>query len=258
MERSELAVFTARQSASLRIARRRRNPRPFMVALLGLLVAGAVATRGGGTEPAEAEVFDPALFAEAGVASADAGDERELPQVFARFEGLELLLPSRDVLLVGFHEAARPESVALEPVGHARANENTTKIDTPPESAGPDYVILSSRGRRQAASSAVDLSMMDDVPVTSPVTGRVIEVTSYFLYGKHPDTRIEIVPDVRPDLRVVLIHVDEVVVQPGDVVVAGETVIADTANRFPFGSHIDRYFDPVRWPHVHIEVKPAA
>ncbi|HEX9766520.1 MAG TPA: hypothetical protein VGA36_07130, partial [Nitriliruptorales bacterium] len=106
-------------------------------------------------------------------------------------------------------------------------------------------------------TTAVDLVIRDQDPVISPVSGTVIDVRPYALYGRHPDHRLEIAPDGFPQLRVVLIHVRDVHVTPGMRVVAGETELAGGPNRFPFASHIDRYFPQDRWPHVHIEVKPA-
>ncbi len=180
------------------------------------------------------------------------------PPVFARFEELSLHLPSEDVLLLGYHEASFPDALALTPVGDAIANENRTKFTAPPtDPDGPEYIVLSSRGRGHPATSAVDLVLRDDTPVLSMVTGTVTDVRPYALYGKYPDTRIEIIPDARPDLRVVVIHVADVGVQAGDHVEAGVTRLAGGPNRFPFASHIDRYFEKDRWPHVHVEVKRA-
>lgn len=188
---------------------------------------------------AEAEVPDPAL-----------------PQTFARVGGLDLLLPDEQVLMIGFHEASQPDALAFAPVGDAVENQNTTKFTPPAEpEPGPDYIVLSSRGRPNPATSAVDLVMRDATPVMSPVDGTVVDVRPYSLYGKYPDTRIEIRPTAAPDHRVVIIHVSDVRVAVGDEVEAGRTGIAGGPNRFPFASHIDRYFEQERWPHVHIEVK---
>ncbi|MEX2504259.1 MAG: hypothetical protein WD378_05375, partial [Egicoccus sp.] len=95
------------------------------------------------------------------------------------------------------------------------------------------------------------------VAVRAPVDGEVVDVRDYYLYGKHRDQRVEIVPAANPDLRLVMIHVDGVAVETGDVLVAGETVVAAQARRFGFSSHIDRYTEPDRHGHVHLEVKPA-
>lgn len=208
--------------------------------------SGVVAAAGAGaTDPEDAAAADVA------------GEPAAATPLFATLDGLALHLPSVDTLLVGFHEASQREALGLVPYGRLLENANTTRI-TPPADVtdGADYVILSSRGRRPPPTSAVDLVMRDDDPVRSPVTGVVTDVREYYLYGKHVDHRVEIRPDGHPDLRVVLIHVADVAVAVGDAVEAGETVLAGTANRFPFGSHIDRYLGE-RWPHVHVEVKGA-
>lgn len=244
--------------------RRRRRSRLGLVAGLLAVAVGvgiwamraprtpAVADPGGDARAAAAPADDAGTAdAPADAAPADAA----LPAVFARTERLALRLPADDVVLVGFHEASRKEAVGLTPVGVLMENANTTRIQPPPDTDGPEYVILSSRGRAPAPTSAVDLVMRDDTPVRSPVSGEVVDVREYFLYGKHRDHRVEIAPDGAPHLRVVLIHVRDVAVGAGDRVEAGTTILAGSANRFPFGSHIDRYTEPDRWPHVHVEVK---
>lgn len=207
--------------------------------------------------PAPATAAGPTDLGARAAASAPAAAV-EAPPVFARFDDLPIHLPNEDVVLVGFHEASLDDALQMTPHGEIAMNENTTKFSAPAAAPdGPRYVVLSSRGRVHPATSAVDVVLRDDVPVRSVVSGTVTDVRPYALYGRYEDTRIEIQPTGRPDLRVVLIHVSEVAVRVGDAVTAGETVLAGSANRFPFASHIDRYTEPDRWPHVHLEVKRA-
>jgi murein DD-endopeptidase MepM/ murein hydrolase activator NlpD len=244
----------------------RRRLRPAALALAGLIVVPALAaTQLRGTpEPAAADAsttFRASSVPDAGDDAASNGPaaadtDTQAPPVFARFDGLDLHLPNQDIKLVGFHEASFDDALAFTPVGEAQANENRTKFDAPPaDPAGPGYVVLSSRGRVHPATSAADIVMDDDTPVLSLVSGTVTDVRPYLLYGRYDDARIEIQPEGRPDLSVVLIHVRGVAVQAGDRLEAGVTRIAAGANRFPFASHIDRYLDPERFPHVHVEVK---
>ncbi len=182
----------------------------------------------------------------------------DYPVPFARVEELVLLVPTTDPIVVGFHEAATTDAIAMTPVGVLVANRNATRTEAPSdEQRGPPYLILHSRGRAAAATSAVDVVMRDDDPVRAPVSGVVTDIREVALSGRYPDLRVEIQPQDAPELRVIVIHVDEVTVGVGDPVVAGETMIAGTARRFPFFSQIDGDTAPERWPHIHLEIKPA-
>jgi murein DD-endopeptidase MepM/ murein hydrolase activator NlpD len=179
---------------------------------------------------------------------------------FATVDRVRLHLPGTDgeVVLVGFHEASSRASRAFTPLGRLRDHQNTTKFDPPADDPdGPAYVVLSSRGRPFPATSAIDVVVREGAAVRSPVDGTVTDVRAYQLYGRYPDQRIEIAPDAAPDQRIVMIHLDEVVVRPGDRVAVGDSVVARGARLLPFGSHIDRYTEPDRHPHVHYEIKHA-
>ena len=181
------------------------------------------------------------------------------PVAFAAFEDVTLSLPARRVRLVGFHEASYDNALEMSPLGRLSENHNTTKFSPPDElDAGPRYVVLSSRGRGNPATSAVDVALEPDTAVRSVATGEIVLVKSYMLYGRYPDTRIEIAPAARPDLRIVIIHAADPKVREGDRVEAGRTVIAGRANHFPFTSHVDRYVRGDAGPHIHIEIKYPA
>jgi hypothetical protein len=174
----------------------------------------------------------------------------------ARFEALTLHTPTTEPVLVGFHEAGTRDGLALEPVGPLIANDNATRGTAPPDDpAGTPYRIMHSRGRPAGPTTAVDIVMQDGEPVLAPVDGTVTDVRSYYLGGRYEDLRVEIRPDSAPDLRVVLIHLDDLEVRVGDPVQRGSTVLAGTARRFPFASQIDYLTEPERWPHVHLELK---
>jgi hypothetical protein len=247
--------------------RRRIRPAVFGMAALILVPAAAAGQFTGNADRAgdqpgvtfRAAAADPVADDRAALAPPpEAEPQVPAPSVFARFRGLDLHLPSRGTLLVGFHEASYADARAFTPVGDAVANENPTKFQAPAtDPDGPEYVVLSSRGRVHPATSAADIVLRDDTPVLAVVSGTVTDVRPYLLYGKYEDTRIEIAPHDRPDLRVVMIHVSDVTVRAGDDIEAGVTPLAGGPNRFPFASHIDRYFEQDRWPHVHVEVKRA-
>lgn len=208
-----------------------------------------------------AAAVDPQAEAPAdGQALDDAGEvPAAATPLFAQVAGVYLRLPADEVAVLGFHEAATREPLALAPVGRVVDHQNTTKFEPPaPDDEGTPYVVLSSRGRPMPATSAADLVMPEGVAVRSPVDGTVTDVREYWLYGKHLDQRVEIAPAANPDLRVVMIHLEGVAVAVGDELAAGGSVVAAQARRFAFSSHIDRYTEPDRHGHVHLEVKPAA
>lgn len=180
--------------------------------------------------------------------------EEGAPVRFASFEDLELFLPSRRALLSGFHEASYPHALRMRPWGTPVANDNLRKDAVAPEGEGPNYAIMSTRGRPTHATSAVDVAVPHHAPIASPVTGTVVEVRPYTLYGRYADTRISVRPATRPDLVVTVLHVSDPKVRVGDEVAGGRTHIAGRATSFPFASHVDAYAGG-RPPHVHLELK---
>jgi murein DD-endopeptidase MepM/ murein hydrolase activator NlpD len=167
--------------------------------------------------------------------------------------GIELHVPSRHPLLVGYHEAATPAALTLRPLGTCDRNRQRPTYRCGDPGPGPHYTIMRSRHRRQPPTSAVDVAVATDAPVLAPVTGRVARVSTYWLYGEVLDDRVAIIPFGRRDLRVIVLHVRAIRVSRGKRVVAGRTVLA-TVRRLPFSSEVNRYVGP-RIPHVHIEVK---
>jgi murein DD-endopeptidase MepM/ murein hydrolase activator NlpD len=174
---------------------------------------------------------------------------------FAAVDGLNLQLLHPKPLTIGFHEASQAEALELLPLGRLLANDNPTRFKAPNDMVGPEYRVLSSRGRAQAPTSAVDIVVPLGDAVTAPVSGTVTQVTEYPLYGRTRDWRVEITPADRPDLTVVLIHLLRPQVSVGDTVTAGESTIA-VARLLPFDSHVD-YVGKAKAPHVHLEVKAS-
>lgn len=163
-------------------------------------------------------------------------DPAFVPPVVATVGGAQLHLPSRDVLLAGWHEAAGPSALPMTPAGT------------------PATTQLPSRGRPHDPHSALDVAVVPGSQALAPVTGTVVEATPYLLYGEHADTRIVIRPDAAPEVLVAVLHVTGPLVEAGDHVSAGEP-LADHATQFPFLSQIEDQTG--RAPHIHIEVKAA-
>jgi hypothetical protein len=238
--------------------RRFRAPRWAVIAvvvLLGALIwVGAAANREAvadhGTTVAASIPPRPA-----GSTTSRSADRGVAGQSFAVVDDLALTLPHRNPVTIAFHEASRAEALEMAPVGRLQANDNATRFTAPADVAGPEYRVLSSRGRAAAATSAVDIVVPLGDSVAAPVTGKVTQVTEYPLYGQVRDWRVEITPQGRPDLTVVVIHLLRPSVSVGDPVTAGRTPLG-VVRLLPFVSHVDYGADD-RQPHAHFEVKPS-
>jgi len=172
---------------------------------------------------------------------------------FAHVGSLALRLPVPEAVLIGYHEATYRISAALQPFGRCVKNDNPFKGKCPARSAGPRYLIQYPRARPTAPTSAADIVVHRGEWLRSPVDGVVLRVARYDLYGRWPDLRIEIAPSGSPRQRVILLHVTNVRVHPGDHLLAGRTQVA-FARLFPFRPNVDGYYDGGPYPHVHVEV----
>jgi len=214
---------------------------------------------GPGGSPARSpgqSLASPATSATVTGTSARGGSRSPRWVAFATVRGISLYLPAPHPVAVAYHEAALDLALDLHPVGHLIHNYNRFKYRSSGASAGPGYVVMSSRGRSAPATSAADIVLRPGTPVRAPVTGRVVGLQTYRLYCRYPDVRVAIVPATRPDVRVVAIHLAGVRVRRGDRVFATLSVIG-RPRVFPFRSQVDDYFHGGN-PHVHIEVeKPS-
>ncbi|MDP9242475.1 MAG: M23 family metallopeptidase [Actinomycetota bacterium] len=249
------------RSGRHRAARRRRKRAGSGRRRAGPILGSAIilALAFGGTEAflrnSPAEPSEPAPRpSTTGIAAAP--NEAPLPQQgvpFARAKGVTLYLPAAEPELVAYHEASYSDAATLQPIGRLQRNANRTKFDPPPNEDGPRYTVMSSRGRPTPATSAVDVVMAPGTHVRSPVSGVVVQVKPYRLYGRYEDERVEISVDGHPDVHVVMIHLAHVRIRRGDEVSATLSVIG-VPRVFPFLSQVDDYVSGGD-PHVHIEIK---
>jgi hypothetical protein len=225
---------------------------------LGLAWVGTAASMQAGPVAAPLSAASVAVRPGGDLAREPDGGGRLPPseEIFARVQGLALYLPHQSPLTVAFHEASLPQALRLEPSGRLLANDNPSKFKADADLPGPIYRVLSSRGRGRPATSAVDIVLPEGALVTAPVTGKIVEVRHYPLYRRTLDWRVVIEPQGRPDLRVVLIHLEKPRVRTGDHVLAGETPLA-AVRLLDFASHVD-YVTERRAPHTHVEVKRSS
>lgn len=157
--------------------------------------------------------------------------------LFATVGGVDLLLPSRHVEMIGFHESNHDGARQLAPFDTA----------TP-------MLTLPSRGRGTGSRSAADIVAAPDQAITAPVTGTVTRAGTYRLYCDHYDHFVVIEPDAHPGWEVKLLHFVGLQVSKGQRVVARQTVLGTGPRTLPFESQVDEYSHPRNWPHVHLEV----
>ncbi|HZD61098.1 MAG TPA: M23 family metallopeptidase [Anaerolineae bacterium] len=161
------------------------------------------------------------------------------------------------VIGVGFHEAERREAVAMSPTVACFNKETTATVrNAVMKSKGPVLFVMLSRGRGSAPTSAADIAMAPHAEVYSPVDGVVTKVKTYNLYNKVTDYHVEIQPDGYPDLRVAIIHIDNIQLKVGQRVKRRETQIGWLRPLPQITSQINRYL-PEQADHIHIQVNPA-
>lgn len=174
-----------------------------------LLTVGAIAFRPRTPLAADATQTSAGNTSTQAVPVANTPPPRPTPRL-ASYRGLVLHMPvpKRSVTCVAFHQASYPNAQHMAPAYKGKVNK------------------LWRSGRVGPPDTAVDVGGAPGSKVVSPVSGTVVEVREYNLYNKYPDYQIHIVPDGWANLEVVLIHITDVIVKPGDVVVAGVTPMA--------------------------------
>ncbi|PKQ17036.1 MAG: hypothetical protein CVT67_02550 [Actinobacteria bacterium HGW-Actinobacteria-7] len=157
---------------------------------------------------------------------------------FASYKKLRLRLPvsAADVTEIGFHQASYSYALhmkSLLPYADAEKAKKarTTHRDLKKQEVTADAVLTGEvlklwRNRPGKPDTAMDVGADAGSIVVSPVTGTVVKVKRFDLYGKYPDVEIHIQPEGLPKLDVVMIHLDGITCTPGDTVIAGVTPIA--------------------------------
>ena len=158
--------------------------------------------------------------------------------IFAAYKSLQLRLPVAvsDLTEVGFHQAAytyalHTTTTLTEADNSDTRAAHTTGRETSTQPTGADAALQGKfirmwRSRPGNPDSAADVGAAPGSDVFSPVSGTVIKIKPYKLYGKHDDFEIHIQPKGWPAIDLVIIHVTDLSVAVGDEVVGGVTRIA--------------------------------
>lgn len=189
--------------------------------------------------------------------------------IFASYRKLKLRLPVpvKRLTEIGFHQAAYAYALPMKtPLPDAKlssaGNRRGTHRDISEQPTGEDAVLVGKvlrmwRPRPGRPDTAADVGAKPGTAVLSPVTGTVVKVKRYKLYGKWTDYEIHIQPDGYPQLDVVMIHVKNVSVKPGERVEAGLTRVAAVRKLS------DKFYDQLGsytkggGDHVHLQVNDA-
>ena len=97
-----------------------------------------------------------------------------------------------------------------------------------------EFIRCYRSGNGGPVMSAIDCGGAAGTTVYAPVSGKVLLVKKYKLYGKYTDYQIHIRPTGHSGLDVVLIHLTNVSIKAGDTVTAGTTPMAKIRNIYAY------------------------
>jgi biotin carboxyl carrier protein len=254
------------------LRKRTRRRQGFLVAgLTGLVVtAPGPASDSPLPLPAPVEAFadeapDPApLFGRELARGTMVGHERLVSALsegrsgVARWDGVEVFADGDRTELVGFHESNSAEALPLDatrPI--AKSHHAGVSVPTTGESDG-QIIVLPTRQRASGAMTAMDLAVQAEEAVVSPVDGVVVDVSPIQYEGN--DHKITIRPAGNQDVEITIIHINDPLVEAGDRVRGGESLVAATPRQLHFESQVDRFTEAARGaptPHVHVEMRTA-
>lgn len=189
---------------------------------------------------------------------------------FALYRDLHLYLPldPANLTAIAFHQAAEDTALTLNSLlPDADMNlaaetrvANRVRIsasETDPTVLEGEVLRMWRTNRSGPPDTAVDVGAAPGTIVLAPVTGTVTDVIRYQLYGANEDYEVHIRPFGRPDLCVVLIHIDEPSVAPGDIVTGGTTPVARVRLLSDKIDHQLGGYTTCGGDHVHIQVNNA-
>ncbi|HEY5506736.1 MAG TPA: hypothetical protein VIK83_04510, partial [Coriobacteriia bacterium] len=166
---------------------------------------------------------------------------------FASFRGVQLRLPVEpgSITVVAFHQSSFNDTYVYKPLVKVRTAAQAQPLADAARAAGCESLEPTSApfadgsgvwtgwglqvwrtGVNGRSDTAVDCGAPPGTPVISPVTGTVMRIRPYKLYGRINDFEFNIKADAWNDVDVIVLHVTDPVVKEGDRLVAGVTRIA--------------------------------
>lgn len=225
--------------------------------------------------PASPSASDAASGGQAPDVSDKIVDENNLPvepnRQIAAYGKVKIYSPIAQENLTGvlFHQASYNTALAMT-TELPEANPEKVSVDHPvrvnnkqTEGTWVDADALHLYRVQDATpmDTSIDVGAKAGTTVYAPVTGTVVKVTNYDLYGEVPDVKIQIQPEGHPELDVVLLHQYDPQVKPGDKVEGGVTPISSVRDIAKDLTDVQLGFftaadDPGN--HSHVEVNDAS
>lgn len=141
-----------------------------------------------------------------------------------------LPVPGEATTAIAFHPVGTPEAVAFSPQGECVSGGGIGRrlADIFETGGGVQYYLIEGEGGDASAGTAgLSVGAAPGSSIVSPVDGVVTAVKEYDLLGRHRDVQVDIRLASDPTLLLVLTHVADVRVEPGEQVVAGETLVGE-------------------------------
>ncbi|MDR1183697.1 MAG: M23 family metallopeptidase [Coriobacteriales bacterium] len=171
---------------------------------------------------------------------------------------------------IEFHQASFDTALQLTPLvtivdAQMVADQQGTShlpFDEQPRGDEPLIADAVSTWRLDSAGpemSSVDVGALAGTDVYAPVSGRVVKIKTYSLFGLIDDYEVHIQSLEHPELDIVMLHIEDLSVEVGDMVYGGGTRIAQV--RY-IGDVIDNNLSNFTAPgdpgnHCHVQVNDA-
>lgn len=184
---------------------------------------------------------------------------KEKTVLIAKCGKMEISLPFSkvDFNASGFHTSDNPLAYSLTPIGK---KVNTKKMPKNraqkilKDTENLSFLKLQRSGGNGKSTSAVDIGAKAGSLVISPISGTVILVRKYRLYGYINDFEIHILPLGYKDRHMVIIHLTSPLVKKGDVLKRDTTPIAKVRDISKFLKPQLRDYTKEKGNHIHLQV----
>jgi biotin carboxyl carrier protein len=208
----------------------------------------------------------------AGAAASDPNIQYLPTPLIAEYDSLSIHSPisANHITEIEFHQASFSTALQLTPlITVVDAQEvadkhgtNHVPADDQPRGNNPLIAETVSTWRLDSVGpemSSVDVGAVAGTDVYAPVSGTVVKIRSYSLFGLIDDFEVHIQSLEHPGLDIVMLHIDDLSIEVGDTVYGGATRVAKVRN---IGSVIDNNLanftaqgDP--GDHCHVQVNDA-